>query len=52
MATDFDPYRILQVSPEASDDEIRAAYEVMSARAQGDGLTEENARASTLPTAS
>jgi membrane protease YdiL (CAAX protease family) len=27
MATDFDPYRILQITPDASDDDVRSAYE-------------------------
>lgn len=43
MATDFDPYRILQLPIEATNDDIRAAYERLSAQATGDGQTGESA---------
>lgn len=45
MATDFDPYRILQISPEASDEDVRAAYGRMSGVVRDGEMNEEAARA-------
>jgi membrane protease YdiL (CAAX protease family) len=45
MATDFDPYRILQLPPDATEDDIHAAYERLSTPGTGDGLTGEGAAA-------
>jgi CAAX protease family protein len=44
MATDFDPYRILQVPPEATDEQIRHAYDQMSQAAWADGSNPEAAQ--------
>jgi membrane protease YdiL (CAAX protease family) len=45
MATDFDPYRILQVSTTAGQDEIEQAYERMAAIVRDGGMDEESRRA-------
>jgi hypothetical protein len=45
MATDFDPYRILQVSTTAGRDEIEQAYERMAAIVRDGGMDEESQRA-------
>jgi membrane protease YdiL (CAAX protease family) len=40
MATDFDPYRILQISPDASEQEVHASFARLSESAgNGDGAT-------------
>ena len=40
MATDFDPYRILQIPPDASEQEVHASYARLSETAgNGDGAT-------------
>ncbi|MEO6198168.1 MAG: DnaJ domain-containing protein, partial [Dehalococcoidia bacterium] len=45
MATDFDPYRILQIPPEASDEDVRAAYARMTDIVRNGEMNEESARA-------
>jgi uncharacterized protein len=44
MATDFDPYRILQIPPDAGDDQVRDAYQRMNSAAWADGTNPEAAR--------
>jgi membrane protease YdiL (CAAX protease family) len=45
MATDFDPYRILQIPLEASDEDVRAAYGRMSGIVRDGEMNHESTRA-------